>query len=152
MVPVRYDDSGLATTDRNRFESGVRREVRGALSFYQPDRLTIVGMSRGTHALARLVCAGDFDLPGDTRLIWQSPAWASDDSWNGARSNKFQSLHIVGLADPLHEPERHSEVPGETLAIPGADHRFEVDLDVLATVEVWRLIAEAILRFAGRRD
>ncbi len=109
-------------------------------------------MSRGTHAV-RLLSAGDFELPQDTRLIWQSPAWkSSDDTWHAARSSKLQSLHIVGLADQLHDPERHGEVPGETLEIPGANHVFEVDGDVLATLEVWRHVADAVLRFAGRRD
>lgn len=151
VVPVRYDDSILAT-DRNRFESGIRREVRGALSFYQPDRVTFLGMSRGTHAV-RLVAAGDFELPEDTRLIWLSPAWnTSDDTWSAAKASKLPSLHIVGLADQIYDPGRHSEVPGETLAIHGADHSLEVPGDILATLEAWGMVANAVLGFAGRRE
>src|SRR2546427_2293823 len=78
VVPVRYDDHVLAP-DRERFESSVRRELRGALSFYQPNRVTLLGKSRGTHAL-RLACTEDFALPDDTRLIWQTPVWRSDKS------------------------------------------------------------------------
>ena len=150
VVPVRYDDHVLAP-DRERFEASVRRELRGALSFYQPDRVTILGKSRGTHAL-RLVCVEDFQLPEDTRLIWQTPVWKSDESWEAARSTTLESLHIVGLADHMyHDPERHSQVPGETVAIADADHGLEVAGDIFATLEAWRTNAEAITRFAGRR-
>jgi hypothetical protein len=149
-VPVRYDDHSLAF-DRERFDSGVRREFQGALDFYRPDRVTILGKSRGTHAL-RLVCTEDFALPDDTRLIWQTPVWRSDEAWQAAKSTTLPSLHIVGLADSeYHDPARHKEVPGETVAIAGGDHGLEIAGDVLATLDAWRTSAEAIVRFAGRR-
>jgi hypothetical protein len=149
VVPVRYDDD-LLSPDQERFESGVRREVRGALACCQPDRVTIVGKSRGTHAL-RLVCVEDFELPEDTRLIWLTPVWRSDGSWQAACSNTLQSLHVAGLADhPYHDPDRHRAVPGETVAIPAADHRLEVAGDILATLDAWRTMADAVVHFAGR--
>jgi hypothetical protein len=150
VVPVRYDDNVLAP-DRERFEASVRREIRGALSFHQPDRVTMLGKSRGTHAL-RLVCIGDFPLPEDTRLIWQTPVWKSDESWEAARSTRLQSLYIVGLADqPYHDSDRHAQLPGETVSIAGADHGLEIAGDVLATIDAWRTNVDAIVRFAGRR-
>lgn len=150
VVPIRYDDNAYAP-DRERFEASVRRELRGALSFYQPDRVTILGKSRGTHAL-RLVCVEDHALPNDTRLIWQTPVWKSDESWEAARSTPLTSLYIVGLADhQYHDPDRHAELPGETVSIPGGDHGLEIAGDVLATVDAWRATTDAIIRFAGRR-
>lgn len=151
VVPVRYDDHVLAP-NRDRFEAGIRREVRGALAFYEPDRVTLLGKSRGTHAL-RLLCSEDFALPTDTRLIWQTPVWRSDESWQAARSTTWPSLHIVGLADhEYHDADRHADVPGETVAIAGADHGLEVAGDIFATLEAWRTTAAAIVRFAGRAD
>src|SRR5688500_18471634 len=97
VVPVRYDDSIFAM-NREIFESGIRREVRGGLAHHQPDRVTVVGKSRGTAAL-RMVCTEDFGLPMDTRFIWMTPTWDSDRSWKAACDNPFASLHIVGLAD-----------------------------------------------------
>jgi hypothetical protein len=150
VVPVRYDDDVLAQ-DRERFENGVRRELRGALAFHQPDRVTIVGKSRGTHAL-RLACTEDFALPADTRLIWLTPTWRSDAAWDAARATTIESLHVVGLADhAYHDVERHQQVPGETVAIPDADHRLEIAGDVLRTLDAWRTMSEAIVRFAARR-
>lgn len=153
VIPVRYDDSVLEP-DHERLEAGVRREVRGALAFHQPDRVTILGKSRGTHAL-RVVCTEDFDLPEDTRLIWQTPGWRSgsrsERAWEAARKNRIESLYIVGLGDhQYHDPERHEMVPGETLAIAGGDHGLAIAGDLLATIDGLRMIAEAIVRFAGR--
>lgn len=149
VVPVRYDDD-LLSPDQERFETGIRRELSGALAFYKPDRITIVGKSRGTHALA-LTCSEDFQFPDDTRMIWLTPVWKWDASWRAACSNAVMSLHVVGLADhQYHIPERHQEVPGETVEIPGADHRLEVADDIFATLDAWRTMADAIVRFASR--
>jgi hypothetical protein len=149
VVTVRYDDS-LLDPDRELFESGVRREVSGALAFHQPDRVTVLGKSRGTHAL-KLVCSEPFELPDDTRIIWLTPVWRADESWKAACANTIPSLHIVGLADhEYHDAERHAAVTGETVEIGGADHRLEVAGDVFATLDAWRTMAETIVRFASR--
>lgn len=150
VFPVHYDDDALAPNPE-RFDHGVRREVRGALSFYHPDRVTVVGKSRGTAAL-RLICTEEFELPDDTRLIWLTPVWRSDRSWNAARSSPHPSLYVVGLADHhYHDAERHAEVSGETVGIADADHRLEVAGDIFATLDAWRTMAEAVVRFAARR-
>ena len=149
VVPVRYDDDVLAQ-DRSRFESGVRRELGGALAHHEPTRLTLVGKSRGTFAL-KIACSEPFAYPDDTRMIWLTPAWRSDEAWQAACANTIDSLHIVGLADrEYHDPERHADVAGETLAIPEADHRLEIPGDVFATIDAWRAMASAVVTFAGR--
>lgn len=146
---VHYDDS-VINADQERFDSGIRRDLRGALAHHQPDRVTIVGKSRGTYAL-RLVCTEDFALPDDTRLIWLTPVWRSDDAWKAACANTRPSLHVVGLADhEYHDPDRHRSVFGESVEIPGADHRLEVAGDVFATLDAWRTMADAVVRFASR--
>ena len=100
----------------------------------------------------RLVCVEDFQLPDDTRLIWLTPVWRADESWQAACGNTLQSLHVVGLADDeYHDPARHQEVTGETVAIPAADHRLEIGGDILATLDAWRTMADAVMRFAARQ-
>jgi hypothetical protein len=149
VLPTRYDDNVLEP-DPERFEAGVRREVRGALAFHRPDRLTILGKSRGTQAL-RLVSTEEFDFPADTRLIWQTPTWKSDRCWEAAKQGRFESLYVVGLADHhYHVPERHKELRGQTVAIAGADHGLEVAGDIVATLDGLRDMAVAIVRFANR--
>jgi len=149
VVPVHYDDDVLAQ-DHARFESGVRRELCGALAHHEPTRLTMVGKSRGTFAL-KIACTEAFSYPADTRMIWLTPVWRSDEAWQAARANTIDSLHVVGLADrEYHDPERHEVVAGETVAIPDADHRLEIPGDVFATLDAWRTMASAVVRFAGR--
>lgn len=148
VLPVRYDDDVLAP-DAQRFEAGVCREVQGALSFYQPDRVTVLGKSRGTQAL-RIVCTEKFDLPADTRLIWQTPVWRSDRAWQAACTTEFESMHLVGLADHYHDPERHRSVRGHTVELAGGDHGFAIAGDLLGTFDNLRTMADAIIQFAGR--
>ena len=81
-----------------------------------------------------------------------TPVWRSDGSWNAARSTSYTSLYVVGFADhQYHDAERHAEVRGETVAIADADHRLEVAGDIFATLDPWRTMAEAVVRFAARR-
>jgi hypothetical protein len=149
VLPVRYDDSVLAP-NWERFDAGICREVRGALAFHRPDRVTVLGKSRGTQAL-RVVCTEEFDFPADARLIWQTPVWRSDRAWEAACATTLESLHLVGLADhEYHDPERHRSVRGETVEFPGGDHGLERAGDVLGSLDNVRAMAEAIIRFAGR--
>jgi hypothetical protein len=151
VLPVRYDDA-LLQSDQARFDSGVRREVRGALQHHEPSRVTLVGKSRGTHALA-LACHEDLGLPNDTRMIWVTPVWRSDSSWEAACSNSLPSLHIVGLADhEYHLPDRHRKVAGTTVEIPDVDHRLEAPGDIFRTLDAWRTMASAIVHFASRAE
>jgi hypothetical protein len=149
VVPVRYDDNVIAQDPAN-FESGVQRELQGALTHHEPTRLTIVGKSRGTFAL-RIALAEQFTYPDDTRMIWLTPLWQSDEAWRAACASSIDSLHVVGLADSdYHDPERHQAVAGETVMIANADHRLEVPGDVFATLDSWQTMAKAVVRFAGR--
>lgn len=136
------------------FRAGILRDVGAGLDEH-PDRVTFLGKSLGTSALAALCDAIGvaIEVPADTRMIWQTPVWRSDFSWESAKRNQVPSLHIVGLGDDLfHLPERHSAVPGRTVSIPGADHGLAIPGDVIATLEAWRISCEAIIDFASRRD
>lgn len=147
VEPVRYD----SFDDWDVFEAGIRRDALAALDRYRPDQLTLVGKSAGTHALGYL-CTGNYALPADTRLVWLTPVWQWDDSWAAACHTRLPALHVVGLADAeYHLPERHAAVVGETVSIPGADHRLEVANDIFATLNAWRTMAAAVMEFV-RRD
>lgn len=120
------------------------------MAHHQPDRVTALGKSWGTQAL-RILCSESLGLPDDARLIWQTPVWRNDKSWEAACANTIPSLHIVGLADTeYHLPDRHGVVAGETVEISGADHGLEVRGDIFATLDAWRTMADAVVRFASR--
>ena len=149
VIPAHYDDDALAP-DRDRFNAGVRRAIRGAIVHHEPDRVTLVGKSRGTNALA-LACSEDLGLPADTRMIWQTPVWRGNYAWQAACANTIPSLHLVGLADEeYHLPERHAAVKGGTVAIEGGGHGLTIRGDIIASLDALRTMAEAIIRFASR--
>ncbi len=78
--------------------------------------------------------------------------WRSDDPWQAACANPPQSLHVVGVDDHQHhDADRHSKIAGETVEIPATDHRLEVAGDIFATLDAWRTMADAVVRFADRR-
>ena len=146
VEPILYD----SLLDLVACEDGIRRDVQSALAAHRPDRVTFVGKSFGTRALA-VVCR-DVRPPQDTRLVWLTPVWEWDEPWAAARRVAWPALHVVGLADhQYHRPDRHAAVPGQTVAIEGADHGLEVPGDVLGTLAAWRTTVEALLAFA-RRD
>lgn len=150
VEPILYD--AYSFLDFDRFRAGVVRDVTAALERHGPDRVTLVGKSMGGHALCVIV-EEQLDLPEDARLIWLTPVWGRDPTWEAARATTIPSLYVVGLADhEYHVPERHAVLPGRTVAIEGADHRFEVAGDVFATLDAWRQMAEAVLAFASRAE
>ena len=64
-------------------------------------------------------------------MIWLTPVWKVDAAREAACSNTIPSLYVVGLGDTdYHMPDRHERVPGETVAVAGADHGLEVAGDV----------------------
>lgn len=141
VVPVTYDDP----RDDARFFAGVRRDVTAAIEEHQPERITLVGKSLGTHALAEIARAG---LAPEAAAIWLTPVWSTP-SWEAARSSGWRMLHVIGLADEVHAPDRQAELPGEVLAIDGADHILEIDGDVATSLAALERVTLAILDFVS---
>jgi hypothetical protein len=145
VEPIFYDD----LLDMDTFERGVRRDVDRLLEAHQPQSVTFVAKSLGTKALG-IVCA-TMQPPEDTRLIWVTPVWKWDEAWAAAQAASWPSLYLVGLDDhDFHRPDRHSTMPGETVAIEGADHGLEIPGSIVATLDSWRTTAQAVTNFAQR--
>jgi hypothetical protein len=132
-----------------RFAADVLTATRRAL-VREPDRVTLVGKSLGTHALASLV--DEVALPAHTDAVWLTPVFGEDAVFEAARRCRWRSLHVVGLADSVHVPERQAQVPGAVLELPGADHVLEVDGDVMASIAALALLTERVLDFVAGRD
>jgi hypothetical protein len=60
---------------------------------------------------------------------------------------------VAGEADQLHEPEHHDAVAdalgAASLVLPRADHALEIPGDVIATLDGFRVMTEAVLDFVG---
>lgn len=143
-VLVDYDDP----RDDDVFHAGVERDVKAALKKHEPTRLTLVGKSLGTQAIAHIVGAG-LPVPAHTRAVWMSPVWKWDHVWQGALACTWPSLYAVGLADSTaHDPKRHAELSGTTVAIERGNHSLEIEGDAVASLDALRRVTEAVLEHA----
>jgi hypothetical protein len=129
------------------FFAEIRAHARDVLST-RPDRVTLVGKSLGTQALAALV--DEPALPPDTDAIWLTPVFGDDAVFDGARRARWRSLFVVGLADTAHVPERQAQVRGEVLELPGADHALETPGDAVASARALTALTERVIDFVGR--
>lgn len=142
--------SGLGLDESAAFNAAVTRQVAEIVDAHRPDRLTFVAKSRGTLVLAAmdesvLACAPE--------AIWVTPLTGLEYVRSGMVEKAWRSLVVAGGADPYHDPAGHAAVltaiGAEDLVVDGANHGLVVEGDVLVTVEGYRRLAEATLRFAS---
>lgn len=117
--------------------------LRSALSRGPYGRLTLVGKSLGTLAMAHLLSAGT--PPGKAEAVWITPLSGEDSVRERMRERGVRSLAIVGTADPGYAPEALLGV--EHLAIEGADHSLEIRGDPWASVRALERALGAIEAF-----
>jgi hypothetical protein len=151
VIPVRYEV--LARWDRQgafwsperqaAFAAEVVETTGQVLTDNQPARLTLVGKSLGCHALAHVL--NEVDIACPVRVVWLTPVWNVDETWQAARRCQWPSLYCVGLADPNHDPERHRVLSGRSITIEGGDHSLEVDGDVKATLGALERVISAVM-------
>lgn len=127
------------------FQDAVRRDVERLLAQHDPDRLTLVGKSLGTLAMAEV--ARSVNVPIRTDAIWLTPIFGDDDTFEAALRCEWASLYVVGLADSYHVPERQAELRGTTVELEGVGHGLLVDRDAARTIDTWRSILDAATRF-----
>jgi pimeloyl-ACP methyl ester carboxylesterase len=123
-------------------------DVTRAIETHRPDRVTLVGKSLGTYALG--VVLREVALPADTGVVWLTPTWRDEPTFQGALASPYRALYVIGTADPVHVPDRHDQLTnGDTVVLEGADHGFHVDGDILASIDGWRRVAAAVLDFVA---
>jgi len=119
--------------------------ARGACS-----RLTLIGKSLGTIALATLATSGE--LRGHVEAAWLTPTLKRPELTSRLRVWDGRSLVIAGDADPhfdrstLAELERHGDVT--SVIVPGADHSLEVPDGAIENLGILTRAMDALHRFA----
>ena len=131
------------------FYDGIRRDVTLALSTHAPTRVTLVGKSLGTMALGEVARSGS--IP-DATALWLTPIWEHDPTFAAAQSCQWDSLFVVGTADPTYITERHALLGGETVVVDGGDHALQVSGDTLASIDALRAVTEAFVRRIAARQ
>ena len=155
VVPYPAFRPGRGEVRDGEFLDLVHSLIAGIVAEHRPDRLTFVAKSLGCEVVATLppskVAASRVEV------LWLTPVFGLDHIRDGAIAKAWPSLVVSGDADAVYDAAGTRAVVdatgGTALILPGADHSLVVEGDVLATVDGWRRLAEAVLGFstaAGR--
>lgn len=113
--------------------------------------ICVVGKSLGTLGLLLLLAEGA--LPPASRLIWLTPLLKRSEVRENIMQYAEQSLVVIGTRDPHYRLEWLDELAAagvKTLALAGADHSFNVDGDVFASLSHLTTIVGRIRSFLDR--
>jgi hypothetical protein len=126
----------------------VRAICTEAFAQRQYERITLIGKSLGTNALADL-------LEYEPRLkvadfIWLTPLLTTDETYRRMQL-PHHGLFVIGTKDHANDQQRLDNVlresGGESLVIEGADHGLHIEGDILATIRAMEQVMRAIQQF-----
>lgn len=126
--------------------------LRAALAERRYQRVTLVGKSIGTMALAHLV-ATETQLAGAV-TVWLTPLLRIPQVAEAAAKFRGPALYVAGTADPNHDADAMARVQkatgAEALIFQDADHSMEIRGDLLRSVAILQQIVQAIAGFLDR--
>ena len=144
-IPADHDQRAWES-----FHRAVADGVTSLLLASAPTRITFIAKSLGTIVLASL--PAEVPIPGSVRAIWLTPIFGVETVRSGVIAQGWRSLLVAGEADSAHNNEHHnavaSAIGASSLVLPRADHLLEVPGDVLATLDGFRALTEAVIDFS----
>ena len=146
----RSDFQTLPDAEKTRWlETDALAALKAALALKPYKRLTFVGKSIGTVALARILS----ELPSleHADFVWLTPLL----KLAGLKETIFQyphkALFIIGSDDQSYDAalleQIRASTNGQVLLLEGADHSLEIRGDVVASVRVQERIVTTLERF-----
>lgn len=157
LIDYRYsqraDYQELDAGERQRWLSAdTTAACRAALAARHYRRITLVGKSLGTRAMAHLLATEEPLRGADT--IWFTPVWREEPVRAALLAAEQRALVVIGTADPHYDPHLADEVRqainGELLVIPDAEHGLEIEGDVIRSVRALETVMRAVVRFVAQ--
>ncbi|WP_437813545.1 hypothetical protein [Sorangium sp. So ce1078] len=112
-------------------------------------RVTLVGKSLGTIALATLATSGE--LRGHVEAAWLTPTLKTPELTSRLRGWSGRSLVVAGDADPHFDRDILAELEGQgditSVIVPGADHALETPDGPTANLGILTRVMDALDRF-----
>lgn len=109
-------------------------------------RITLVGKSLGTIALAALATSGE--LRGRVEAAWLTPILKRPELTSRLRAWNGRSLIVAGDADPHFDRDTLAELEGQgditSVIMPGADHSLEVSEGPMANLVIMSRVMDAL--------
>jgi hypothetical protein len=132
-----------------RFGADVEGVCAAALSQRSYKRITLIGKSLGTLALAYIL--NNNEQLRDASYIWLTPLLRDERLIAAIRNNPPRSLFIIGTSDEHYDQQLLDEVANATsgtrLVIEGANHGLEIRNDVGACIRAVEEIVQAVNDF-----
>lgn len=147
----RADFTALPAPEREQWLfADVSAACRAALAQRPYQRVTLLGKSLGTLAMARLLAA-EPSLAG-ARTVWLTPLLNDDRVWAQLRRGGRPAVVAIGTADRFYDATRIAgvrETPeAEVVIVDGADHSLELAGDVLGSLAAMERVLRAVRRLA----
>lgn len=156
-VDYRYDENpdlgSLSDAEQIAWwAADARAAVDAGLSQREYDRVTVVGKSLGTVAMAPLLA--DDERLAHADAIWLTPTLKLPGFVDQMKACPQRGLVIIGTADPYHDVETLTEL-GESgmriVEVPHADHGLQREGDAVASVAAMLAVMTAIRQFLADR-
>ena len=146
----RSDFQALPNEDKTRWlEADALAVLKAALAIKVYKRLTFVGKSIGTVALARILA--ELDSLDNVTFIWLTPLLKRAGLKETIARHPHKALFIIGSDDQHYDAalleQIRASTDGQVLLIKGAGHSLEIKGDVGASVRVQQRIVGAVERF-----
>lgn len=144
----RADYLSLAASDRHeQIDGDATAAYLAGLGQGEYRRVTLIGKSLGTIAIARLLATGAI-ADVEARFVWLTPILHNETVREQIRRLRQQSMIVIGTDDPDYDPALLDELAAaEAVVAPGADHGFDIPGDVPGSVQAVASVVEALQRF-----
>lgn len=152
QVNYNYIDAfrGLDSTEQHRWlAADSDAAYRAFIAQQSYTRLTVVGKSLGTIAMAHLFATHDFSTP--PTALWLTPVLTNAAVREQIAAFPGPSLVVIGTADSFYDPNLLAAI-GETSTrhfaiIEGADHSMNVNDDVFQSLQALEQVLRAVENF-----
>jgi hypothetical protein len=146
----REEFMALAGAERKRWLLDDVRAACDAVFAARPyRRVTLIGKSLGTRAMAHLVAS--YARCAAATAVWLTPLVRSDSLRREIGVWAGRSLFVIGTADPHYDAAFLDEVVkatgGERLVVDGADHSLEIEGDLPRSLDVLGQVVRAVEAF-----
>lgn len=140
----------LDTEERqNWLVADVTAACGAALAQREYQRITVIGKSLGTRAMAHLLATNE--ALHNAATVWFTPPWHEEPIRQALLAARQPALVVIGTADPHFDTDIAAEVrqaiDGELIVITDAEHGLEVTGDVVRSVQAIEQAMHAVQRF-----
>jgi pimeloyl-ACP methyl ester carboxylesterase len=126
---------------------------RVALGQRRYRRITLVGKSLGTRAMAHLLAHDE--TFADATTIWFTPVWHESPVRDAILATRQRALVVIGTADPHYDTTlaaaTRAALNGELMIVAEADHGMEIEGDMLRSIAVLDEAMRAVVRVLAVR-